>query len=195
MILSFIKLGIKTLLKTYCERINIKNINLFINNKFNGKIDKLIIEAENIIYKKIDLHYLRLCILNLEINLNPFKDLKVKNCMANISIKLTSQNLNSIFFNNRWSNIRNKINKFISNEETTKIEIKDGFIYFISSNKSKTDKTYYQLVINNNDILILNNFSKQSIKLPMDNNIKFNEILIKNNIIELKFISKIIFNN
>jgi len=62
MVLNLIVLGIKLLLKNYCQKIKIIRIELlFKNNKFRGHIEKLLIEAEDIIYKGI---YLDILILS-----------------------------------------------------------------------------------------------------------------------------------
>ena len=68
MIPKLIKLGIETILKTICEEITIKNIQLVNkNNKFNGIINELYIKAESIIFNKINISFININIRDLVI--------------------------------------------------------------------------------------------------------------------------------
>ena len=47
---NFDNIGIKTWLKSICKRIDIKDLKLNLNKKEFGKVDKIYLESNNLIY-------------------------------------------------------------------------------------------------------------------------------------------------
>ena len=86
MIINLIKLGIKILLKTNCERIIIKRLELLIkNNIFLGEVEHIILEGEKIIYNGLHVDYAKLNGFNLKIDFKrESKFLKIKDFCAEI---------------------------------------------------------------------------------------------------------------
>ena len=196
MILNFIKIGIKTLLENICEEIEIKNITLINkDNRFRGRIDNLNINAESIIYKNICIHKLKIYIKDLFINFQfRKKPLLIKSCFANFKIELSKENINKILCDKKWNLIKSSIEYFISSKDIKSIDIKNNLIYFIVKEKYIT-KFNYSLGFYKNNILLINNINKDSLKIPVDINININSLSINDNFIDMRLSSKILFNS
>ena len=59
---NFVKVGIKTWLKSICKSIYIYNLNLTLNKKCFGKFDKIYLETKNLIYQDL---YINKIIINI----------------------------------------------------------------------------------------------------------------------------------
>jgi len=196
MILSLIKIGIKTLLENVCEEIDIKSINIL--NKdytFRGRIDKLNINAESIIYRNIYAHKLNIYIKNLYTNFQFRKNpLLIESFFADFKILLSKENINKILCDKKWNLIKSSIEYFISSKDIKSIDIKNNLIYFIVKGKYIT-KFNYSLGFYKNNILLINNINKDSLKIPIDINININSLSINDNFIDMRLSSKILFNS
>jgi len=195
MILKLIKVGVENLLKIICEKILIKEIQIFNkNDKFNGIIDELFIKAESIIFNKININNVNVNIRNLVLKFTFNKEIFfIENCYAEILLRLTSENINKTLLSKKWKRLKISIESFISMSFKS-IEIKNKSIYFIPSNGSPYESVDYILQYDNNCISLVNNVSQEKLSLLNDKNININNLFFSENFIELELSSKIIFN-
>ena len=196
MIPNFIRLGIETILRIFCEKIIIKKIQILNkNNKFNEKIDELYIKAENIIFNKINISnaFISVKDMNLRLTLKN-KKFFVENCYATIFIRLTEDNINKTLLNKKWNRLKTSIESFIS-MSFENIEIKNKSIYFTTTDKlSNATNSQYTLEYDKNTISLVNNIYEQKFSILNDKNIIVNNLLFNERYIELELSSIIIFN-
>ena len=135
MIPNFIRLGIETILRIFCEKIIIKNIQIFNRNcKFNEKIDELYIKAENIIFNKINISNMNIKIKDINLKLKFNKNFFVEDCDTTIFIRLTEDNINKTLLNKKWNRLKTSIESFIS-MSFQNIEIKNKSIHFLPTDE------------------------------------------------------------
>ena len=195
MIPNFIRLGIETILRIFCEKIIIKNIQIFNRNcKFNEKIDELYIKAENIIFNKINISNINIKIKDINLKLKFNKNFFVEDCDATIFIRLTEDNINKTLLNKKWNRLKTSIESFIS-MSFENIEIKNKSIYFTTTDKlSNATNSQYTLEYDKNTISLVNNIYKEKLSILNDENIIVNNLLFNERYIELELNSIIIFN-
>ena len=197
MILNFIKLGIKILLKNYCQKIKIIGIELINkNNKFNGKFEKIIIEAEQIIYKGVYLQYAKIKGFNINIDLNKERTfLKIKNFQAETILHLSSRNLRNII-NKNSSLINKKVREFILKENNLEeIYFDNGLIFFKTSKDKKKYKYTYELKFDNNNLILNDIFTEKYLLIPFDKNIIFNSLKVNGDYLKIKLKSTVKLNH
>ena len=195
MIPNFIRLGIETILRIFCEKIIIKDIQIFNKNcKFNEKIDELYIKAENIIFNKINISNINIKIKDINLKLKFNKNFFVEDCDATIFIRLTEDNINKTLLNKKWNRLKTSIESFIS-MSFENIEIKNKSIYFTTTDKlSNATNSQYTLEYDKNTISLVNNIYEQKFSILNDKNIIVNNLLFNERYIELELSSIIIFN-
>ena len=195
MIPNFIRLGIETILRIFCEKIIIKDIQIFNKNcKFNEKIDELYIKAENIIFNKINISnaFISVKDMNLRVTLKN-KKFFVENCYATIFIRLTEDNINKTLLNKKWNRLKTSIESFIS-MSFQNIEIKNKSIYFLPTDELSNTSSQYTLEYDKNTISLVNNIYQEKLSILNDENIIVNNLLFNESYIELELTSTIIFN-
>ena len=196
MILSFIKIVIKTLLENICEEIDIKSIDIL--NKdytFRGRIDNLNIQAESIIYRNIYAHKISIYIKNLYINIKIRKNpLFLERCFADFKILLSKENINKILCDYKWHSIKCSIEAFISSKDINSIDIHNNLIFFIVKGRYITEFNY-SLGFYKNNILLVNNINKNSLQIPIDKNINIKSLSINDDFIDMRLSSKLLFNS
>ena len=194
MILNLIKLGIKILLKTYCEKIKIKRLEIAIkNNIFKGEVEKIIIEAEKIIYRGIHLNYAKINGFDLNIDFNKeIRFLKVKDFYANTILHVNKENLINIINNKDLSEMNNKIREFtVQNNNIEEIFFRDQLILFnFLKDKNKYQKCF-NLKINNNNLRLKDINSKKELLIKFDTNIIFNNLRFYKNFVKVELTSKV----
>tara|TARA_B100000965_G_scaffold92685_1_gene75524 strand:+ start:1817 stop:2413 length:597 start_codon:yes stop_codon:yes gene_type:complete len=194
MILNLIKLGIVFLLKTYCQNIVIKKIDIKIkSNLFKGKVERLLIEAEKIIYRNIHLNYAKINALNLEIDINrKSKFLKVKDFNSHVTLHLNKENLKNIINSETESDIKKKIREFtIQNNMIEEISFINKLITFdISKDKYKYQKCF-ALDYENNDLILLDINSKKTLFIKFEKEIIFNSLKIDKDLLRVELTSKV----
>ena len=194
MILNLIKLGIKILLKTYCEKIKIKRLEISIkNNIFKGEVEKIIIEAEKIIYRGIHLNYAKINGSDLNIDFNKeIRFLKVKDFYANTILHVNKENLINIINNKDLSEMNNKIREFtVQNNNIEEIFFRDQLILFnFLKDKNKYQKCF-NLKINNNNLRLKDINSKKELLIKFDTNIIFNNLRFYKNFVKVELTSKV----
>ena len=195
MITKLIILGVETILKTICEKIIIKNINIVNkNDKFNGRIDELFIKAESVIFKKIIISNINIKIRDIILKFaiskkNYFFD----TCHASISMKLSKDNINKTLLNKKWRNLKNSIEAFISMSFES-IDIINKSILFISPDGFSNEDIRYTLHYHKNTISLVNNINQKRLLILNDENIIVNNLFFSDSYIELELNSKIIIN-
>ena len=193
MILNFIRLGIKILLKTYCQKIKIIGIELINkNNKFNSKFEKIIIEAEQIIYKGIYLKYAKITGFNLNIDLNKDRTfLRIKNFQAETILHFSGENLRNIINKNR-SLMNKKVREFILKEnKLEEIYFNNELILFQLSKDKKKYKYSYRLKFDKNNLILNDIFTKKYLLIPFDKNIIFNSLKVNGDYLKIKLKSTV----
>ena len=188
MVLNLIVLGIKLLLKNYCQKIKIIRIELlFKNNKFRGHIEKLLIEAEDIIYKGIYLNHIKIKGFNLNINLSKtYRLLKFKDFEAETTLYLTNENLKNII-NKNCSEIISKIKEFaVQNLCVRHISFDNQLINFDIFNEEKSYKFIYDLNFENNNLILKDINSKKYLLIPFEPNIIFKSLSFEKDYLEVK---------
>ena len=196
--LNFIKLALRTWLISICKKIDITIIEIIITeNKFTGKIEKLYLEALNIIYKDIYIKYINISIYDLILKLNHNKKLLYfENFIINVVLKLDNECLINILLQNENQDIRVKIQEFFTdNNQIRDIRIIKDIIYIFYIKNNHNLKVTLSLILDNNNIFLENLDNKKRLKIPMDKNIKFNNCYTKDNYIRIDFLSNVILNN
>ena len=194
MIPNFIRLGIETILRIFCEKIIIKDVQIFNKNyKFNEKIDELYIKAENIIFNKINISNINIKIKDINLKLKFNKNFFVEDCDATIFIRLTEDNINKTLLNKKWNRLKTSIESFIS-MSFQNIEIKNKSIHFISTDELSNTSSQYTLEYDRNTISLVNNIYQEKLSILNDENIIVNNLLFNESYIELELTSTIIFN-
>jgi len=194
MIPNFIRLGIETILRIFCEKIIIKDIQIFNKNcKFNEKIDELYIKAENIIFNKINISNINIKIKDINLKLKFNKNFFVEDCDATIFIRLTEDNINKTLLNKKWNRLKTSIESFIS-MSFQNIEIKNKSIHFLPTDELSNTSSQYTLKYDKNTISLVNNIYQEKLSILNDENIIVNNLLFNESYIELELSSTIIFN-
>ena len=194
MIPNFIRLGIETILRIFCEKIIIKDIQIFNKNcKFNEKIDELYIKAENIIFNKINISNINIKIKDINLKLKFNKNFFVEDCDATIFIRLTEDNINKTLLNKKWNRLKTSIESFIS-MSFQNIEIKNKSIHFLPKDELSNTSSQYTLKYDRNTISLVNNIYQEKLSILNDENIIVNNLLFNESYIELELTSTIIFN-
>jgi len=194
MIPNFIRLGIETILRIFCEKIIIKDIQIFNKNcKFNEKIDELYIKAENIIFNKINISNINIKIKDINLKLKFNKNFFVEDCDATIFIRLTEDNINKTLLNKKWNRLKTSIESFIS-MSFQNIEIKNKSIHFLPTDELSNTSSQYTLDYDKNTISLVNNIYQEKLSILNDENIIVNNLLFNESYIELELTSTIIFN-
>ena len=194
MIPNFIRLGIETILRIFCEKITIKNIQIFNKNcRFNEKIDELYIKAENIIFNKINISNINIKIKDINLKLKFNKNFFVEDCDATIFIRLTEDNINKTLLNKKWNRLKTSIESFIS-MSFQNIEIKNKSIHFLPTDELSNTSSQYTLKYDRNTISLVNNIYQEKLSILNDENIIVNNLLFNESYIELELTSTIIFN-
>ena len=194
MIPNFIRLGIETILRIFCEKIIIKDIQIFNKNcKFNEKIDELYIKAENIIFNKINISNINIKIKDINLKLKFNKNFFVEDCDATIFIRLTEDNINKTLLNKKWNRLKTSIESFIS-RSFQNIEIKNKSIHFLPTDELSNTSSQYTLKYDKNTISLVNNIYQEKLSILNDENIIVNNLLFNESYIELELTSTIIFN-
>ena len=194
MIPNFIRLGIETILRIFCEKIIIKDIQIFNKNcKFNEKIDELYIKAENIIFNKINISNINIKIKDINLKLKFNKNFFVEDCYATIFIRLTEDNINKTLLNKKWNRLKTSIESFIS-MSFQNIEIKNKSIHFLPADELSNTSSQYTLKYDKNTISLVNNIYQEKLSILNDENIIVNNLLFNESYIELELTSTIIFN-
>ena len=194
MIPNFIRLGIETILRIFCEKIIIKDIQIFNKNcKFNEKIDELYIKAENIIFNKINISNINIKIKDINLKLKFNKNFFVEDCDATIFIRLTEDNINKTLLNKKWNRLKTSIESFIS-MSFQNIEIKNKSIHFLPTDELSNTSSQYTLKYDKNTISLVNNIYQEKLSILNDENIIVNNLLFNESYIELELNSTIIFN-
>ena len=194
MIPNFIRLGIETILRIFCEKIIIKDVQIFNKNcKFNEKIDELYIKAENIIFNKINISNINIKIKDINLKLKFNKNFFVEDCDATIFIRLTEDNINKTLLNKKWNRLKTSIESFIS-MSFQNIEIKNKSIHFLPTDELSNTSSQYTLEYDRNTISLVNNIYQEKLSILNDENIIVNNLLFNESYIELELTSTIIFN-
>ena len=194
MIPNFIRLGIETILRIFCEKIIIKDVQIFNKNcKFNEKIDELYIKAENIIFNKINISNINIKIKDINLKLKFNKNFFIEDCDATIFIRLTEDNINKTLLNKKWNRLKTSIESFIS-MSFQNIEIKNKSIHFLPTDQLSNTSSQYTLKYDKNTISLVNNIYQEKLSILNDENIIVNNLLFNESYIELELTSTIIFN-
>ena len=194
---NFIKLGIKTWLKSISDKIEIQKINLSVNKIFISKIDKLYLEAINLVYQNLHINkiIIKVCNCNLKFNYkNNF--IYSDNLIINSYLSIDNINLENIFFSRKWRSFRTDIqDKLTEGENVSNIFINNNLITLTY----EINKLYKEVILSLNledDLIFFENIkNKKKIFLPFDKNIKFNSCEIKNKQINIDLSSKVIFDD
>ena len=104
---NFVKVGIKTWLKSICKSININTLKLTLNNKSFGKIDKIFLLATNLIYQDIYINRIIINIYDCNLKFNYRNHLIYsEDIIINSFLKIDNKNLENIYFSKRWEILR-----------------------------------------------------------------------------------------
>ena len=192
-----LQFGIKTWLKVICKKINIIRLEIVTNSDIKGKIDKLFLEATNLIYREIYINKIKIKTNNFNINFN-FENytLYSNNMVIKCFLEIDSRSLEKIFCKDKWQDIRKTLeNEFTEGNSILNFQINSDLI-----------NLYYQLndiYLNNavtlqakdNQLLFKGIINKKEVLLPLDKSIKIKHCKIKNELINIELISKVNFDN
>tara|TARA_Y100001978_G_scaffold135532_1_gene121149 strand:+ start:674 stop:1261 length:588 start_codon:yes stop_codon:yes gene_type:complete len=195
MIPKFIRLGVVTILEIICEKITIKDIKIGNENEIlKGVIDELCIEAESIIFNKINISNIKINISNLVLRfIFHNKKFFIDNCSAVINMRLTKDNINKTIFNKKWIKLKSLIESYILMSFES-IEINNKSINFIPSDDLSDKDIKYKLQYDKNSISMVNNINQRKLTILNDKNIFVHNLFLYESYIEVELSSKIIFN-
>ena len=189
------QLGIKTWLRFICERINIKKLILVKDKSINGKINKLYLEATNLIFENLHINKIVIKIKDFNIKFN-YK----KNCLfsddisVNCFLMIDSSNLEKMFFKDKWQDIRTYFeNEFTEGHIILELDIINNLIYFNYKKNNLDLKKKVTLNLEGNLLFFEDVKNKKKISLPLDKNINLKSCLIKDELINIDFTSKVRF--
>ena len=194
MIINLLRFAIKTILSRSCKTIDIKEIRIKKENKrLINKIDEIIIKAENIIFQEIYLRETKILINDLDIRRINLKNLLgLNNFNIEVKLKLTTTNLNDILSRKKWSELKSKLAFFTTHKNSIKyLRINKDMIYFYSDNKKADFELGFSLILDKNNIVLRNNMKGESIKIPIDQKIRFRSLNIMDNCISANFSTNI----
>ena len=195
MISKLSRLVVENILKIICEKITINSISIVNkNNKFSGIINELYINAERIIFNKINISEIDIKISDLFLRL-AFNNRKsfIENSYALINMRLTKDNINKTLSNNKWKSLKTSIESFISMNFHS-VEIFNKSIYFNSSDGLSNKNINYTLQYDKNSISLVNNINQEKLSIINDKNINIKNLFFYESHIELEIGSKIILN-
>ena len=192
---NFINLGVRTWLNVNCSKINIKTLKIITNNKFFGKIDEIYLEATNLIYQNLYINKIIIKIYDCYLRFN-YKNQFIysEDLMISSLLTIDNRNLESLFFERKWKSIRIKIqDSLIDGNKVSNLKIKNNLINLNYEKNNLNLETNLSLKLINNYIFIENLKNNKKMKLPVDEKIKFNSFEIKNKLIRIDLLSKVIF--
>ena len=191
------KIAIKSWLKTICTNINIKDLKFNLNKNFFGKVDKIYLEAENIIFKGLFINKIIIKIydcnlkFNYRNNLIYSEDLIIKSFLT-----IDKKNLEKNFFSIKWKNLRTEIEEvFLEFQSPSDLFINNDLIFFRYDINKIKKQIILSLNLKENLIFLEDINHTKRLSFPEDKNIKFNKCIIKNEQININLTSKIIFDN
>ena len=192
-----VKFIIKTWLKSVCTSIDIRTLNLVLNKKFFGKVDEIYLEAENLIYEDLYINKIIIKIYDCNLKFN-YKNhlLYSDDLIINSFLTIESRNLENIFYSSKWERIRFKIEKvFTEGQSISSLVINNELIKFTYKINKISKEIFLTLSLKENLILLKNISNKNKFLLPLDKNINFKTLHIKNELINIDLSSKVIFDN
>ena len=198
MFINLLELSINYILKKYCKKIDLKLIKIVKkNNEPFNKVNKIFIEAENIIYNEISIRKTKIILSDLSIKKISYKNfLILNNFDAEVFMSINNENLNDILSKEKWNNIKLKIKKFSTiKEEIIFPTIKNGNIYFFSNCNNHLNKLGFKISLKNNCLYLENNINGELMNIPFDKNILFKNINIIDDYINLNFSSRVKLDN
>ena len=194
---TLIELAVKAWLKSITNKIQIKTLNIVTDNKINRKIKELYLEAKNITYQNLYLNEIKIKIYNFTFKLNYKNHLIYSdNLIINCSLMIDNENLENIFFASKWDSFKVKIQEvFAESNHISNLVINDKFIN-LNYKKNNIDIVIpISIYLEGNLIYLENINNKKRLYLPFDENIKFKNCEIKNKIINLDLLSRVIFDS
>ena len=181
MIPNLIKLGITTFLKTVCKRIKIKRIDIKFSDKSHIRnIEKLIIEAEQIVFRNLYINKLTLSSSDLSIGFNKrTKSLYIDKYNMIFLMQLNSANLSNILLNDFSKELKFKIENFADQKGSIyRVNIINQAINILYIKNGIITKRSYKILLNDNELLLKDISNNNILKIHIDSKIKFNSVLI-----------------
>ena len=190
-----LQLGIKIWLRFICKRINIKNLILVKGEGINGKINKLYLEASNLIFENLHINKIILQANDFYINFNLKEyNLFSDDIFVDCFLMINSSNLEKMLFKEKWKDIRTHFeNEFTERKIILKVYIKNNLIYFNYKKNNLDLKKKVTLKLKGNFLFFEDVKNKKKVSLPLDKNINLKSCLIKNELININFSSKVSF--
>ena len=194
---NLINLVVRTWLKSVTTRMQIKTLDIVTDKKFKKKIKNLYLEASNLIYKNLYIKKIIIKIYDCNLKFNYknhliYSDDLVVNCFLIID----NRNLENIFFTSKWKSLKVQIQDiFTEGINVSNLLIKNSLIILNYKKNNLDIETSISINLKNNLVVLKNIQNNKKIYLPLDKNIKFKRFQIKNELIKIDFLSKIIFSN
>ena len=193
--------GIRILLKKECKEIGIIKIEIIASSIqiIKGVIKKIYINAIVIDYKDI-------VIDEIELEANDVKIIfKIKNrelilkqeLLVKFKISFSEKSIKTILFSTKWNFIGDKIaQKILNQSKFQDIKIMNNKIQIKAYNESKAInfEEKIDLKIKNSNLYLENKVNKKSIKLPIEDKVRIQNVSIENDIIIISAVSTISFN-
>ena len=194
---NLIELAVKAWLKSITNRIQINTLNIVTDNKIKRKIKELYLEAKNITYQNLYLNEIKIKIYNFTFKLNYKNHLIYSdNLIINCSLMIDNENLENIFFASKWNSFKVKMQEvFAESNLISNLVIDDNFIN-LNYKKNNIDIVIpISIYLEGNLIYLENIKNKNRLYIPFDENIQFKNCEIKNKIINLDLLSRVIFDS
>ena len=192
-----LELGIKSWLKFICKRINIKNLEIILDNNLKDNIKKLYLKANNLIYKNIYINKIKININDFKLHFN-YKKLRMysNNMIIDCFIEIDNSNLEKIFFTSKWQDIRTQLqNKFTEGNNILNLHIDYDLIDLNYQINNILLKKTIRLKSEENKLYLLDVKDKKKVLIPLDKNIQIKNCLITNKLINIELTSKVTFDN
>ena len=194
---NFVKIGIKTWLKSICTRIDIHTLNLVLNKNCFGKVDEIYLEADNLIYQDVYINHIIIKINDCNLKFN-YKNHLIysEDLIINTFLTINNRNLENTFYSSKWERIRLEIEKAITEGQfVSSLIINNNLIKFTYDINKFSKEIILSLCLKENFIFLKNINNKKKFLLPLDKNINFKNCHINNELINIDLSSKVTFDN
>ena len=183
-------------MKSICDKLDLKVLDIIINNKSFNKIDEINVEAKNVIYNNLYLNTIKISIKNLLINYK-FKNnlFTLEDDSIKIFLILDKDNIKDILYSENSKKLRIMIQSFATNNNDIKdINIDGGVINIKYINNGSPRFSCLFLGLENNNIFLGKINKEGKMNLPIDKNIIFQDCTIIDQFININCKSKLILN-
>ena len=159
---NFIKIGIKTWLKSICTNIDIHSLILIVNKKRFGKLDKVYLEVKNIIFQGFYINKLIIKTYDCNFKFNYRNHLIYsEDLIINSLLTIDKSSLENTFFSKKCENFRIKIEKNLTDRHTLSNLIINNDLITLTYNMNELNKEIILLLNLKENLIFLEDINKK----------------------------------